>query len=394
MKQTDRNIQTPEASKLIGLRECFSTIGPKKYAALVFVVSCLLRSRTCNLYLAADYADNGLSFRGNYGRIIRFFATGLGECLLRGVFNSVLLLAHRSGSAKCLVIDRTEWQSGSRWRNLLVIGLSVHGCVIPLVWADIAHRGISNNDLRIMLLQRLKDWWPTDQLALTTYPLVGDREFGGENFLLKIAQMGFKFVARIKSNRLLNVWKNAKWMDKAYRPRVLRRFLERNGDDSLEIVIAGEYLCFLSCISNSGTRDKDLYIYLLTNLEHGAEASSFYAHRWQIESCFGHLKTNGFDLENQGFVNQHQVEILFAIIVLIYAIATSWGILTELKDKDHKPKNKKYANGKQYRPKSLFRTGCLIAYSQLSHLNFNPTKIFNELIYCLSEVYTSTKLTV
>ncbi len=79
VKQTNQNIQTPEEAKLAGLRNCFRELGDLKFAALLFVTSCLLKTWSCNLYRAADFSANETGFRGNYGRLLRFFSTGLGE---------------------------------------------------------------------------------------------------------------------------------------------------------------------------------------------------------------------------------------------------------------------------------------------------------------------------
>ncbi len=212
MKSTKQNIQTPEEAKIAGLRDCFKEIGDLKFAALLFVSACILSARSCNLYRAADFAPvSGKkgSFRGNYARLLRFFATGIEESLLHGVFRAVLRLALGSGTACCMAMDRTDWKSGETWRNLLVVGLSFRGYLIPLVWVDIGHRGNSDVETRLALLDRLSAWWPTDKVPLKAFPLVADREFGGEYWLLQIAKRGFAFVARLKSNRQMSVWLGA-----------------------------------------------------------------------------------------------------------------------------------------------------------------------------------------
>jgi len=201
VKQTNQNIQTPEEAKIAGLRDCFAEIGDLKFAALLFVTTCILSARTCNLYRAADYApigDKVVGFRTNYGRLLRFFSTGIGSSLQRGVFRAVLRLALRSGQACCMAMDRTDWKYGSSWRNLLVIGLCFRGYLIPLVWVDIGHRGNSNVETRLALLDRLAAWWPKDEMSLKTFPLVADREFGGEFWLIQLAKRGFAFVVRLE----------------------------------------------------------------------------------------------------------------------------------------------------------------------------------------------------
>lgn len=180
---------------------------------------------------------------------------------------------------------------------------------------------------RLALLQRLAGWWPNGEVPLKSFPLVADREFGGEDWLVKLARLGFSFVARLKSNRQLVVWKDGKIREKPVKLRVLRRCLSRKKLKTAEVAIAGEYVCHLVCLPNTGTRDKDPYIYLFTNLDDPGQAGAYYELRWTIESCFKHLKTNGSDLEGQGFRHGHQLEIVMAVLVLLYVLCVVRGVL-------------------------------------------------------------------
>lgn len=395
MKQTNQNIQTPEEAKIAGIRDCFQEIGRLKFAALEFVLTCILKARSCNLYRAADFAGNETSFRGNYARLLRFFASGLGEPLLRGVFRAVLRLAMQSGTPCCLAMDRTDWQSGCTWRNLLVIGLSFRGYLIPLVWADIGHRGNSDVETRLALLDRLAAWWPVDEVPPKAFPLVADREFAGEYWLLQIAKRGFSFVVRLKSNRQVDVWLNGALRHKTAKLRVIQRFLRRKRLQCAEIVVANEYLCNLVCLPNTGTRDKEPYVYLLTNLDEPGAAGHLYQLRWTIECCFLHLKSNGFDLEQQGFQRQHQVEIVMAVLVLLYTLCVLAGILHETQTVTSPMTSmKKYANGSIYRSRSLFRTGLLKITALICSLKMRLLDFVNELFHCISQFYVAHKIVV
>lgn len=227
MKQIIKNIQTPEAAKISSLRDCFKEIGNLKFASLLFASTCILSARTCCLYRAADSAGNNASFSANYARLLRFFATGIGESLQKGVYLAVLHLALVSGTPCFLAIDRTDWKKGEKWCNLLVIGLVFNGYLIPLVWTDIGHRGNSDAQTRLDLLDKLVDWWPKDKMLLKSFPLLADREFAGEFWLLKIVKRGFSFIARVKSNRKLTVWSNGKLRNKKCKLTVVSRFLRK-----------------------------------------------------------------------------------------------------------------------------------------------------------------------
>ncbi len=291
---------------------------------------------------------------------------------------------------------RTDWKSGGAWRNLSVVGLSFRGCLIPLAWADIGHRGNSDVETSLALLDRPPEWWPADKVPLKAFPLVADREFGGEHWLLQIAKRGFAFVARLKPNRRMSVWLDGRPRQKPASLRAIRRYLQRKGLKSIEMVVAGEYLCSLLCLPNTGTRDKGPYICLLTNLDGPEVAGEFYRSRWTIECCFGHLKSNGFDLEGQGFQHQHQVEIVMAVLVLLYTVCVVGGVLDEARTESppRKIPLKKYANGKTCRQRSLFRLGLQKITTAIALLNNCLLDFVNELLHCLSEFYARTKFVV
>lgn len=391
MKQSNQNIQTPEEAKIAGLRDCFGEIGDLKFAALLFVCTCILFARSCNLSRASEHGSwvkTGSKRQSDYRRLSRFFATGIGDLLMLGVFRAVLRLALQSGSACCMAMDRTDWQSGGSWRNLLVIGLCFRGYLIPLAWADIGRRGNSDAQTRLGLLDRLAAWWPVGEVPPKTFPLVADREFGGEKWLLEVAKRGFAFVVRLKANRQMCVWLNGKIRPKKTKLRLLRRYLQQKGLQSAEVAIADEYLCHLVCLKNTGGRDKEPYLYLLTNLDEPASAGQCYQIRWTIECCFKHLKSNGFDLEGQGFQQTHRVEIVMAVLVLLYAVCIAQGIVQQ--NQNRPAATKKYPSGRVYKARSLFRVGLEQTLAAWKSNLFCLLNLVNELFRCLSILYTFT----
>lgn len=393
MKQTNTNIQSPVAAKILSLRGCFSELNSTKFGSLLLLCTCVLLARSANLYKASDWAKKsggGGEFSSNYVRFCRFFATGLGESIQKGVLHAVLrlCLSYRFGGAKCLVIDRTEWQHGMLWRNLLVIGLCFDGYLIPLVWTDLGARGCSDTDIRLQLLEKLATWWPSSQVPLSQFPLVGDREFGSEGYLLRLAKMGFYFAVRIKSNRLLLPWLNDDLRHRTTTTRAIRRYLDKFQRKSLEIVLEGEYIVHFVVIKNHSKRDTEPYLYLLTNLDDPQQADQYYEARYNIECCFKHLKTNGFDLENQNLAKIHQVEILMALLVLIYTVCVASGIIQHQQtlEKGRKIKFKTYKNQKKSLHRSIFRTGLSSAISEISHA-IGLFYFVNELFDWFSIVY-------
>ena len=98
---------------------------------------------------------------------------------------------------------------------------------------------------------------------------------------------------------------------------------------------------------------KDHLVYLITNLlEHPIKVANKYPIRWQIEMCFKHLKSNGFDLEKMNVEGYARQQLLMAIMIFAYTVSLTEG----LKNYKKVPR-KKYRNGKFYKVISVFRKG-------------------------------------
>lgn len=395
VKQKKQLTDSPEVAKIISLRTCFREIGDLKFACLVFVLLCILKSRSCNLNRAADFApveEKQTKPGSHYTRLCRFFATGIGEELQKGVFRAVLRLALQSGSPTALVIDRTDWELGNTdWCNLLTIGLSFKGYFIPLIWEDLGHRGNSNAAARLALIDTLIKWWPYEEISPRKFPILGDREFAGEGWLLDLAKRGFLFVVRFKSNRKLTIWFEEAIRERRAGARALRRFLARKGFNSTEIVLADEYICHFVALKNTAGRDSEPWLYLFTNLDDPQQAGAFYELRWTIECCFKHLKSNGFNLEDHGFDKPHQINIIMGMVVLLYTICLMGGIISLQEDsaQNRKPRFKKYKKGKSYPAKSTFRIG-LTKITYLTSINNAFLSFVNDLLSWFSPAYIFT----
>ena len=382
-------------AKIVSLRSCFREIGDLKFACLVFVLLCILKSRTCNLNRAADFAPsdgNPSKASSDYARLCRFFATGIGDSLQKGVFRAVLQLALQSGSPAALVIDRTDWELGkTSWCNLLTIGLSFKGYFIPLIWEDLGRRGNSGGAVRLALIDRLLEWWPYEAVSPKKSPVLADREFAGEQWLLDLAKRGFFFVVRLKSNRQLTIWLDGAIRERPAGARALRRFLARKGLNSAEIVLVGEYICHFVALKNTAGRDKQPWVYLFTNLDEPNLAGDFYRLRWTIECCFKHLKSNGFNLEDHAFVKPHQIDIVMALVVLLYTLCMVGALISLHEDsaKNRTPRVKKYEDQKTYPAKSLFRTG-LTQLTKLTNTNFAFLAFVKDLFHWFSPTYIFT----
>ena len=246
------------------------------------------------------------------------------------------------GDWTCLSMDRTNWKFGSCNINILTIGISWRGTAIPLVWMMLPKRGQSNQNERILLLQRLLNCLDQKQKKRIRYLLM-DREFAADEWLTYLKNQSIHFLIRIRKDA--RVRKIGKLQDRAAWQlfqtdsfRVLRkqRILFRH-----RLYIGGQK------ISSSE------YLILISDipLKH---ATQLYRERWGIEVFFGCCKKRGFNFESTHLTKLERINTL----IFILAIAFIWALKTGefLLEQGHQIpiKNLKKRKAKLF---SIFRIG-------------------------------------
>lgn len=252
--------------------------------------------------------------------------------------------------SKYLVLDGTSWfarSKGTHYHHYLTLSVVYQGVAIPILWIDLRKQGLSNQKQRIMLLKKAKK-----RFQLEGKILLADREYIGKHWFKFLIENKIDFVIRVRSknykeevsaasgksyDRLVNKVLNSKKPSK-----VVGKIFEMEGM-TLQLVIA----------KNPHPEAKDHLVYLITNLlEHPIKVASKYPIRWQIEMCFKHLKSNGFDLEKMNVEGYARQQLLMAIMIFAYTVS----LIEGLKNYKKVPR-KKYRNGKCYKVISVFRKG-------------------------------------
>ncbi len=77
-----------------------------------------------------------------------------------------------------LTIDRTNWKFGEKDINILMLGISYKGTMIPLVWSLLEKRGNSSTEERKVLIEQLYSCLNSSQIKQIKV-LLADREFIG-----------------------------------------------------------------------------------------------------------------------------------------------------------------------------------------------------------------------
>ena len=87
-----------------------------------------------------------------------------------------------------------------------------------------------------------------------------------------------------------------------------------------------------------------------------------YRIRWQIETFFKHLKTNGFHLEDLNFRQDSKICLMVALVVMAYVLSIQQGLENKVE------KKKIYRNKPSRLAISYFRQGLSIIKSKIRSL--------------------------
>lgn len=372
-KKIEFNPDSPVVNilKLGDISQFFKDVGASKVQKLILLCCCIYLSRSANLYKCSDEVgallEGDIKDDSQYKLLLRFFNTGKTEALLQGIFQFIIYLLWIHGDA-ILLLDRTQWQYGKRKIvNLLVIGVVYKGVFVPLVWEDLDKPGKSNATERLTLVDKLLLWWKKTGLEVPTLYIVGDREFIGYQWLRGLELRGIKYVMRLAANRKFMLYANYGKGKKAVRLSFINRWMQRHKRPFVQVVIKDDLIANVVIKPLRGDKTGKRYLYLITNIDDDLKASELYALRWKIETCFKHLKSNGFDLEAMALTQTHKVELMFGVLALVYALAIREGAL-HYEQLGKEPPMKTYKNGTRTLKKSVFRKGKSILKKKIKNI--------------------------
>lgn len=285
----------------------------------------LFAARTVNLTQIAVFYGGTAKIDSNYKRIkrfLRFFEIGEAE---------IARLVVRLMKLKppfVLSIDRTEWQLGKKWVNVLMLGIVWEGVAIPVVWTVFEKKGCSNDNERKEIMEKYLRIFTVDTISVVT----ADREFASQKWLQYLSGEKIGFCLRIKSSAFITdkhgqLMRASKLLRTA---RVGEKTIcrKRRQMCGVEVAVAGV---------RKANGDNVIVISSKLSVE---ELLTNYCLRWQIETLFGCLKTRGFCLEETHLTEKERVSRLLALL----AIGFCWALLTgkfvcerkSLKRKKHK----------------------------------------------------------
>ena len=236
-----------------------------------------------------------------------------------------------------IAIDRTEWQLGSQWVNVLMLSIAYRSVSIPLFWTVIAEKGCSDDEERKAILQKFIDEFGEKSIRFVT----ADREFCSKAWLKHLIEKKISYRLRIKANHQITNARGTK-----VRASRLCRTLKINE----RIELRGARLMWEQAVFVAVCRKAEGDNVLIISSEQSGRILLEYGERWKIETLFGILKTRGFRLEDTHLTEIERISKLLSILTL----AVSWAMLAgELEVQTTPLKTKKHGRLE----KSIFRLG-------------------------------------
>ena len=260
-----------------------------------------------------------------------------------------------------LCLDRTNWKVGKEHINILLLSVAYEGVAIPLCWSVVSKGGNSSTQERIDLLERFFNQFP----CLSIQAIVADREFIGYKWFSYLKEKDFHFVMRLRSNFKAERKGKTKTVKEWCRGLKVSETYQLDGT----FIVNGVEVYLSVSKTEKG------YVYLASPV-FVEDIFQIYKQRWEIETLFKALKTQGFNLENTKIASPSKIAKLLALCAIAFVWCYKIG-----EWKSQKVKIRVCSNGHQ--EYSFFRYG-LIHIKELVNNTMSKTILFNQTINVLS----------
>jgi len=281
----------------------------------------------------------------HYKRLIRIF----NDFAFSRLWLDLLGLVFKLLRLKCthLVLDGTSWKRGNKWKHYLVLSIVYQGVAIPIYWEDLQKHGNSNFKERKRLFKKAMRYFDLEGKTL-----LADREYIGDDWLKFLISFNIDFIIRVRHKNYKKAVNNTS--GKTYEELKAKVLRSKVSGKSIKkrINIDGQELSFI-VMKNPKADAKEPLLYFISNLDLPApNIVCQYPIRWQIEMCFKHMKSNGFNLEEINVAGKAKQRLMMAVVVFAYTLSILEGLKTY-----KTVGTKKYASGKEYKAVSVFRYG-------------------------------------
>jgi hypothetical protein len=311
---------------------------------------CILTKETTCLYKLKNIVGHFIGKtstqpKSHYKRLTRFICDHAHSSLwIDLLMYSFHLLRLKS---EYILLDGTSWDNGSCRHHQMTLACVYKGVGIPIYWTDLRKKGVSNQKERKQLFKKALHYYNLEGKIL-----LADREYIGSDWFKFLVEKEINFVIRIRKKNYKSLVNEQ--AGRSYEELESKAMRSKKGGKAVgKTIVLNGIVLTLVIVKNPNPASKDKLIYLLSNLaEKAASISARYPIRWQIEMCFKHLKSNGFELEKMNVQGKARQKLLMAVVVFSYTLSICEGL------KDYKKVPiKTYPNGKQYKAISVFRYG-------------------------------------
>jgi hypothetical protein len=324
-----------EINKLQAALSCHLSWHGARIKFLALFLVALFRVRTVNLAELAGAFRSKAKTESNGKRLKRFFSQF--EFNEEEIARLVVALAGIP-EPWTLSIDRTNWSFGSVHFNILMLGVVHEGIAFPLLWTMLDKQGNSNGSERMDLLDRFEKLFGHVKVDCST----ADREFIGQEWFSYLLLSRLPFRIRIRYSQFISSQTGKTRLKGCDQFRALAPCQTK--------ILSKKRWVSKRKLHVIASRLADGKLLILVTDSRPETALNDYARRWGIETLFGALKTQGFNLEATHFRDSHKLGKLLALL----AIAFTWAMRAGLWLHHQKPLQLK-SHGR--REKSLFRLG-------------------------------------
>jgi hypothetical protein len=236
-----------------------------------------------------------------------------------------------------IAIDRTEWQLGKSWINVLMLSVNYKNISVPLFWTVWEEKGCSDNAERREIVQRFIEEFGVESISFVT----ADREFASKQWLEFLIEEKIGFRLRVKANARItdkrgrSIRASQLWRTLKVGERMECRRKRKLWNQAVFVAVC---------------RKEDGDAVIVISSERSGQILREYGARWQIETLFANLKTRGFRLEDTHLTDAERVSKLLSLLTL----AGCWALLaSELASRETPIKIKQHGRAE----KSVFRLG-------------------------------------
>jgi hypothetical protein len=328
------------------------------------LIVALIKVRTVNLVQLAIAMSGNAKKESKYRRLQRLFE----QFQINFSFVALFIAQQLPDERYILTMDRTNWQFGQTSINILFLCVVHRGIAVPILWTVLDKKkkgGNSNTAERIALMERFIELFGVEKIE----SYLADREFIGRAWIAYLLEKKIKIRIRIKANIRISRSRTG-----SAPARNFFRHL-RCGE---YFQLAGKRIVFGHSLYVSGARlsGREYLIIISAEAASCEQILGDYKKRWEIETLFKALKSQGFDFEATHLTDPERLNKLTAFL----ALAFLWAHLMGEWLHEQKPIRLK---SHQRRAISIFRYGL----DHLREILLNITEKLSEFFIAIALFY-------